>query len=165
MDQRSICLFLALKELSAWAVDNEFTAVLGADVIACSTVTKYLCQRQFTSILVDHPEEPVTVVIDQAILDARDRYPFSSIRELAHLICIPTTTIHRHLTQSRVFVVKHLRWVPHTLTPTNKIECATLSIEFLRQVRSIEHHSWQFIITLDESWFYFLQIMSRSAYV
>jgi hypothetical protein len=34
MDQGSICLFLALKGLSARAVDNELTAVLGADAIA-----------------------------------------------------------------------------------------------------------------------------------
>jgi hypothetical protein len=34
MDQRPICLFLALKELSTRAVDNELTAVLGADAIA-----------------------------------------------------------------------------------------------------------------------------------
>jgi hypothetical protein len=30
-------------------------------------------------------------------------------------------------------VVKHLHWVPHTLTPTQETECATLSIELLRQ--------------------------------
>jgi hypothetical protein len=36
----------------ARAIDNELTAVLGADAIAYSTVTKYLRQRQFTSILV-----------------------------------------------------------------------------------------------------------------
>jgi hypothetical protein len=87
MDQRSIYLSPALKGLSAPAVDNQFTAVLGADAIASSTVTKYLRQRQFISILIDllRPEEPATIVIDQAILDALDQYPFSSIRELARL--------------------------------------------------------------------------------
>jgi hypothetical protein len=34
MNQISICLFLALKELSIRAVDDELTAVLGADAIA-----------------------------------------------------------------------------------------------------------------------------------
>jgi hypothetical protein len=38
--------------------------------------------------------------------------------------------------------------------PTQKTERATLSIESLHQLRSIEHHGWQFIITFDESWFY-----------
>jgi hypothetical protein len=51
-------------------------------------------------------------------------------------------------------VAKHLRWLPHTFTPTQETERATLSIELLRQLRSIEHHGWQFIISLNESWFY-----------
>jgi hypothetical protein len=98
MDQRSISLFLALKGLSARAVSNELTVILGADAIASSTITKYLRQRQFTSILVDPaPEEPATIVIDQEILDVLERYPFSSIRELTRLTCIPTTTIHQRL--------------------------------------------------------------------
>jgi hypothetical protein len=37
--------------------------------------------------------------------------------------------------------------------PTPKTEPATLSIERLRQLRSIEYHGWQFTITLGESWF------------
>jgi hypothetical protein len=55
MDQRSICLFLALKGLSTRAIDNEFTAVLGADAIAYSTIARYLRRRQFTSIVVESP--------------------------------------------------------------------------------------------------------------
>jgi hypothetical protein len=39
MDQRSICLFLAMKRLSAQAIDNKLVAVLGPDAIAYSTVT------------------------------------------------------------------------------------------------------------------------------
>jgi hypothetical protein len=123
-------------------------------VASGSTVTKHLRQSQLTSIHVESPEEPTTTIIDQAILDALEHYSFSSIWELACLTCVPTTTVHRYLTQSLGFVVKHLRWVPHTLTPPQKTECAILSIELLRQLRSIEHHGWQFIITLDDSWFY-----------
>jgi hypothetical protein len=52
MHQKSVCLFLTPKILSAPAADNEFTALLGVDVITYSVVTKYLRQRQFTSILV-----------------------------------------------------------------------------------------------------------------
>jgi hypothetical protein len=51
-------------------------------------------------------------------------------------------------------VVKHLRYVPHTLTPTPETERATLSIELLRQFRSIKHHGCQFILTLDKLWSY-----------
>jgi hypothetical protein len=144
-----------LKELLARAVYNELTAVLGADAMGRSTVTKSRRQRKLTSIIVDrHPEKSATIVIDQAILDALEHCPFSSIRGLTRLTCIPTTTIHLHFTQSLGFVVKHLGWVPHALTPIQKRECAILSIQLLRQLRSIEYHGWQFIITLDESWSY-----------
>jgi hypothetical protein len=113
MDEGSICLFLVLKGLSARAVYNELTAILGADAIACSTVTKSLCERKLTSIIVDpHPEKSATIVIDQAILDALEHCPFSSIQELTRLARIPTTTVQLHFTQSLGFVVKHLRWVP-----------------------------------------------------
>jgi hypothetical protein len=155
MDQRSIYPFLALKRLSVRAVSNELTAVLGADAIAYSTVTKYLRQRQFTSIPVDRPEGSATIVIDQAILDALEQYPFSFIRELACFTCMPTTTDHRHLAQLLGFGVRHLCRVPHTLRLTQKTERAPLSIELVCQLRFIKHHDWQFIITLDESWFYF----------
>jgi hypothetical protein len=40
---------------------------------------------------------------------------------------------------------------PHTYSKTQH---ATLSIEHLRQLRSIEHHGWQFIITFDDPWVY-----------
>jgi hypothetical protein len=63
--------------------------------------------------------------------------------------------VHRHLTQFLGFVVKHLCWVPHTLTPTQEAERAILSIEPLRQPRFLKHDGWQFIVTLDESRFYF----------
>jgi hypothetical protein len=33
MDQRSICLFLAMKRLSAQALDNAFVAVLDSDAV------------------------------------------------------------------------------------------------------------------------------------
>jgi hypothetical protein len=74
----------------------------------------------------------MTIIIGQAILDALEQYPFSSIQELAGFTCIPTAAVHRLLTQSLGFVIKHLRWVPHTLTHTQKTERPTLSIKLLR---------------------------------
>jgi hypothetical protein len=42
MDQRTICLYLNRKALSAKAIHNELVQVLGSGVIADSTVTFYL---------------------------------------------------------------------------------------------------------------------------
>jgi histone-lysine N-methyltransferase SETMAR len=48
-------------------------------------------------------------------------------------------------------VAKYFRWVPHTLTPTEKTERAIFLIELLHQLRSIKHSGWQFITTHHES--------------
>jgi hypothetical protein len=61
--------------------------------------------------------------------------------------------VYRHLTRSLGFVVKHLRWVPHTLTDTQKDPRITLSNQLLLEIRLIKHQGWHFIITLDEPWF------------
>jgi hypothetical protein len=61
-------------------------------------------------------EEPLTTVIDDAILDAINKQPFSYIRELAKLTYFPITAIHWHLTRLLGFVVKHFRWISHSLT-------------------------------------------------
>jgi hypothetical protein len=142
MDQRLICLFFAMKRLLAQAIDNELAAVLFPDAIGYSTVTNYLRQRHSPSALRETPDEPAAIVIDNAILDALERHPFSSIRELAQLTCIPRSTAHRQLTQSLGLVVRHLRWVPHSLTAVQKAQRATLSNGRLGELCSIKHHGW-----------------------
>jgi hypothetical protein len=59
MDQRSICLFLAMKRLSAQTIYNELVAVLDPDTIGYSTVTNYLRQQHFLSALRETPNEPL----------------------------------------------------------------------------------------------------------
>jgi hypothetical protein len=130
MDLRSICLFLAMKGLSARYVHDELVAVLGPDAIADSTVTSSLRQRQFPTISSEPCHEPLTTIIDDAILDVLDKQPFSSVRELAKLTCIPTTTVYRPLTRSLGFVVQHLRWVPHSLTDTKKLSASLSHINY-----------------------------------
>jgi hypothetical protein len=50
--------------------------------------------------------------------------------------------------------LKYLRWLPHSLTDTQKAPRITLSNQLLLEIRSAKHQDWHFIITLDESWFY-----------
>jgi hypothetical protein len=128
-----------MKGLSARDVHNELVAVLGPDAIAYSTVTSYRRQRQFPTISSEPSDEPPTTIIDDAILDALDKQPFSSVKELAKLTCIPTTTVYRHLTRSLGFIVKHLRWVPHSSTDTKKAQRITFSNQLLLEIRSIKH--------------------------
>jgi hypothetical protein len=94
MNQRSICLFLAIKGLSAQAVHNHHGIVLGPDAIAYRTVTQGLPQRQFPSVPCNPSEEPPNTVIENAILGALEKQRFSFIRERGKFICIPTTPVH-----------------------------------------------------------------------
>jgi hypothetical protein len=102
MNQRSICLFLAMKGLSARDVHNELVAVLGPDAIAYSTVTSDLRQRQIPAISSEPSNESPTAILDDAILDAHDKQPFCSVGELAKLTCIPTTIVYQHHKITRV---------------------------------------------------------------
>jgi hypothetical protein len=154
MDQRSICLFLAIKGFSVQDILNEFASPLGPDAIAYPIMSKCPSQWEFHAVPCCHSEKPPNTVIENAIPDALEKQPFSSIRELAKLTCIPTVTVHRHLTQSLGLVVKSLRWVSHSRTNTQKAQSVTLSNRLLRKLRSIKHQEWQLIITFDELWFY-----------
>jgi hypothetical protein len=59
IEQRSICLFLAMKRLTAQAIYNELVAVLGPNAIGYCTVTNYLRQRHFLSTLRETSDEPL----------------------------------------------------------------------------------------------------------
>jgi hypothetical protein len=49
MNQRSICLFLAVKRLSAQAIYNELVVVLDPNAIGYSTLPNYIRQRHIPS--------------------------------------------------------------------------------------------------------------------
>jgi hypothetical protein len=66
----------------------------------------------------------------------------------------PNDNVNQYLTQSLGFAVKHIHWVSHSLTASQKAGNVTRSKELLHQHLPIKHHGWQFILTLDESWFY-----------
>jgi hypothetical protein len=89
---------------------------LGKDAVAYSTVTKYARSAQFSGRNEASPPEAPDVErspVDEAILTTLAEFPFSPLRELSRRICLPRSTVHRHLTQSVRFTVRHLRWIPH----------------------------------------------------
>jgi hypothetical protein len=123
MDQKPIVLYLRMKGMALDAIHDGFVRTLGKDVVAYSTVTKYAHSAQFSGRKeVTSPEAPDVErsTVDEAILTALAEFPFSSVRELSRRICLPRSTVHRHLTQSLLFTVRHLRWVPHFFTAEQK---------------------------------------------
>jgi hypothetical protein len=96
MDQRLICLFLAIKGFLAQPIHNELVAVLGPDADRILDSDQISTSAVIPPVSLRLSEEPPNSVIDGAILDALDKQPFSSFRELAKLTGIPIATVHRH---------------------------------------------------------------------
>jgi hypothetical protein len=109
-----------MQGLSARQVHNELVALLGLDVTGSSTVIRYLRHRQFPASSPEPPDEPPTTIIADAILEALDKQLFSSVKELAKFTCVSITAVYRQLTRLLGSVLKHLCWVPHTLTGSQK---------------------------------------------
>jgi hypothetical protein len=66
MDQRSVGLYLVLKGLSARATHEDLVATLGADAVACSSVTRHLRETRASASIDGAPSIDIPMVIDDA---------------------------------------------------------------------------------------------------
>jgi hypothetical protein len=126
-------------------------------VAKCARSAQFSSRKEATS-----PESPDVEhsLVDEAILTALAEFlfpfPFLSVRELSRRICLPRFTVHRHLTQSLRFTVRHLRCVPDFLTAEQKQNRVQMTIKLLQvlSVQSTRQWQWHNIVTLEESWIY-----------
>jgi hypothetical protein len=98
-----------MKGLFAQDIHGKLVAMLGSDAIGYSTVTKYLQQTRIPPISMEILEKPPNTVTDDTILNVLQQPAFSSVRELAKLTSILRSMLHRYVTQTLWFVVKHLQ--------------------------------------------------------
>jgi hypothetical protein len=103
MDQKTIAFYLRMKWMALDTIHDNLVCSLGKDAVAYSTVTKYARSAQFsgrkeatTPEAPDMDRSPADEVILTAL--AEFAFPFSSVRELSRRICLPRSTVHRHLT-------------------------------------------------------------------
>jgi hypothetical protein len=138
-------------------IHDDLVGMLGNDAVACSTVTKYARGAQFSGRKEYTPPEAPGMErspVDEAIPTALAEFPFqfSSVRELSRRICLPRSTVHRHLTQSLRLTVRHLRWVPHFLTAEQKQIRVLMAIGLLQVLSVQSTRQWHDIVTSDKSW-------------
>jgi hypothetical protein len=103
--------------------------------------------------------DPAIIFAEHTLIKSRfmkhfDQLLLMSVRELSRRICLPRSTVHRHLTQSLRFTVRPLRWVPHFLTAEHKQIQVQMAIELLPVLSVQSTRQWHRIVTLDESWIY-----------
>jgi hypothetical protein len=156
MDQKAIVLYLHMRGMSLDAIHGDLMRVLGQNVVAYSTVTKYVRSEKFPPKNNGPPSEPMTVKLgpaDQAILTALADEPFSSVQKLSRVTCLPRSTVHRHLTDSLHFRIQDLQWIPHLLNPEQKRIRVNMAGELLRVLSVQGARQWHDLVTLDESCF------------
>jgi predicted membrane protein len=64
------------------------------------------------------------------------------------------STLYNHLVYFLEYDAKHLRWIFHKLSLSQKQEKVEKLKELLKLLKSVSHQSLELIISLDESWFY-----------
>jgi hypothetical protein len=119
MDQHLITLYLFMRGLSAKAIHQKHVRTLGAGAIAYPTVRWYLRGAKLLAQSKGAPDEPGvtrTDSVDATILKALTNNPFSSVRELSRLTCLSRSILHRRLTESFGFTVRHLHRIPRWLS-------------------------------------------------
>jgi hypothetical protein len=98
MDQKAIVLDLHMRGMLLDAIHEDVmrVRVLGENAVAYSTVTKYVRSEKFPPKNDGPPSQPMGVQpgpVDQAILTTLADDPFSSVRELSRLSCLPRSTV------------------------------------------------------------------------
>jgi hypothetical protein len=94
------------------------------------------------------PDESLAAVIAGKL----DADPHFSVRKLTQSLKIAASTVCRYLTEVLAMICQHLRWVPHTLTPAQKLIRAELAQSMSQALAKHEHTNYCFIVTGDESW-------------
>jgi hypothetical protein len=139
MELRSPRLYLSQKSTSTIDIHTDIEATLGPSGISHSPVTKYLREAQVT-----HGSEPTRTLIEdegqrligEAIFVALAEKAFASVRRIASKAPIPRTTFCRHLVGQPGMTIKHLCWVPPTLSSQRKGICLQKAHEILLVLRS-----------------------------
>lgn len=153
----SIVVFLHLKGFNAREIHRDINETFHTNVIGYSTVTKYIRDQKFLRVVDDEEEEefvPCNFQNQQAILKALNDYPFSSIREISTLTLIPKSSVYRILTEELNYKISNLRWIPHSLNSSQKVERVELCQSLLKTLNKAQHQNFKFFYTGDESWFY-----------
>jgi hypothetical protein len=80
--------------------------------------------------------------------------PFLSVRQTAKKVMASKSIMYRHLTQTMRWNLRHLQGVPHDPTESEKMNRMQRTTKLLELLQSIRHEAPQYIVALDNSWFY-----------
>ena len=157
IDYRSIAIYLDRKGLKPKEIQYEIDSVFGPNSYSYAAITRSIRMTSFSPSQSPYQKNEEKFVHEQKMELIRKTlkdFPFSSIRKIEELTGIPKTTVYRILTQDLGYVLKHLKWIPHFLNPSQKVSRIELSKRLLQVLQEARETDYNFFITGDESWFY-----------
>jgi transposase len=158
MSQENLVLSLHEEGLKAKQIHERLVEIFGLLTIPYSIVTRTIRKINWT------PSEersqnfggrPPNLDHDTRILSVLEREPNASLREIAHEMRIPKSTVFDILRERLNYSARNYRFVPHTLTEVQRRERVDKSTALLSLLAKAKRRAWQFIITGDELWFFY----------
>lgn len=156
MEQRCVIHFLHLKKYTSAQIYQELLIVYGQEALALSSV-KYW-KKQFKlgrTCLEDAPRSgrPQEIFLTDFVSKLLNKDPYLSAHQISKKLNISVHTVINILTDDLGLNYRHLRWVPHMLTPEIKqIRVAQCKV-ILEALETAKRSHFNGIITGDESWF------------
>jgi hypothetical protein len=129
--------------------------VFGSLAIEYSSVTEITRRMSWTANSPARPGRHRNEQFDELVLDALENEPNASIGQISDKTRIPSTTVYNILSKRPGFISRKCRFVPHVLTDTLRADRLAKSIELLQVLTRTEQINWRFILTRDESWFFY----------
>lgn len=157
IDYRSNVIFLHEKGKNASEITIDINETFKAEVIKYSTVTKYIRMKIFDPNNKPKLKKDVNThrfYLSDIVLKTLHDFTFFSIRQISEYTSIPATTVYRILYLDLKYQIKHLKWVPHLLNPSQKVSRVELSKSLLKTIQTAKHYKFEYFYTGDESWFY-----------
>ena len=155
---RAVIRYLFKKGLTNAAIFQEIQEVYGSEGKSVSLSTVKYWTREFSGgreSLVDEAREGRPRIPDlvERVRDTMEENTFISQKKLARALSVHPATIHRILVEDLNLIRVNYRWIPHTLSPTQKETRVTKAVGLLQELSECQR-SWCNVITGDETWVY-----------
>jgi hypothetical protein len=155
MSQRDAVRFLHDEGLPADAIHQHLVEMFGEKAMAYSTITRTLRKMSWTGPEIQK-EKPPNFPIDATILLLLNCDPTASIRETAREARPPGSTLFYALTADMGYSYRRWRLVPHNLSARQRNDGLKQTQELLEVLQNAKRLRWRFVLTGDESWFFYV---------